>query len=137
MKGRYLRLFIAVLATGAALALLSRLPRREAPPAPAPAPAARAEIALALDAAGAIAPARSVVPKGADVTLTVTNHGSKVRTLSLAGYETHLHLAVPPGATAIDSFRADHPGSDFAWLVDGEPAGKFAVSGSHLVEGHE
>jgi hypothetical protein len=67
----------------------------------------------------------------------VTNRGSKVRTLSLASYEEHVHLAVPPGKLASVAFRADHPGSDFAWLVDGEPAGMLAVSGSHLVEGHE
>ena len=137
MNRRYLQLFAAVLLAGALLAFLARLPRREAPPAAASAPAPRAEIALTLEPGGVTAPDRSVVPKGADVVLTVTNRDSKVRTLALAGYEEHVHLALPPGATAGVSFRADRPGSDFAWLVDGEPAGKLAVSGSHLVEGHE
>ena len=137
MNRGYLRLFVAVLLAGAILAFLVRLPRREAPPAAAIAATPRAEITLTLDAGGAIAPDRSVVPKGADVLLTVTNRGSKVRTLSLASYEEHVHLAVAPGKLASVAFSADHPGSDFAWLVDGEPAGMLAVSGSHLVEGHE
>lgn len=136
MNRAYLRLFLAVLALGVGLALLARAPRREAAPAPPPAPAPRAEIALALDAAGAIEPERSRVPKGADVTLTVSNRGATLRTLALAGYEAHVHVAVPPGKSATLSFRADHPGDDFAWLVDGEPAGRLAVNGSHLVEGH-
>jgi hypothetical protein len=137
MNRRYLQLFVAVLAAGALLAFLVRLPRRESPPVAATAPAPRAAVDLSLEASGAVAPDRSVVPKGADVTLTVTNRGSKVRTLSLAAYEAQVHLAVPPGTTASVAFRADRPGSDFAWLVDGEPSGTLAVSGSHLVEGHE
>ena len=28
------------------------------------------------------------------------------------------------------------PGEDFAWLLNGKPAAKLRVAGSHLVEGH-
>jgi hypothetical protein len=71
------------------------------------------------------------------VTVTVENRGPGTRTIALAGYEEQVHLAVPPGGTARVTFRADRPGDDFAWLVDGEPAGTLAVSGSHLIEGHQ
>ena len=41
-----------------------------------------------------------------------------------------------PGAGWTGEFLADRPGEDFAWLLDGEPAGRLTVTGSHLVEGH-
>ena len=44
-------------------------------------------------------------------------------------------FSVAPGEIAHATFRADRPGGDFAWLVDGAPSGRFAVSGSHLEEG--
>jgi hypothetical protein len=57
--------------------------------------------------------------------------------LALAGYEDRLAIpALSPGATWSGEFIADRPGEDFAWLLDGVPAGRLAVTGSHLVEGH-
>jgi len=133
----YLVLFVTILALGAALALLSRLPRHEAPRPTPPRAALPAAISLTLDAVGAIVPERSTVSKGSEVTLTVSNQGRATHVLSLAGYEAEVHLAVPAGRTARAVFRADRPGDDFAWLVDGVPAARLAVGGSHLVEGHQ
>lgn len=134
MNRTYLWLLAGVLVLGGALGLLSRLPHRdETPPAPAPAPA-RAEVTLEIDSASRLAPERSVVPLGADVTLHVRNQSARARLLALAGYP--VSLGIPARGDAAVEFRADRPGDDFAWLLDGTPAGKLAVAGSHLVEGH-
>ena len=82
-------------------------------------------------------PASVVVPKNARVHLTIRNAGAHSKRISLAGYEDRLAaLSLQPGETAEREFTADLPGEDFAWLVNGEPVGRFQVSGSHLVEGH-
>jgi hypothetical protein len=131
----YYRLALAVIAVGLALGILSRLPRRDAPkPQPAPA-AVRVEVALTLDPDGVVEADRDGVPKGTLVVLHVVNRGSVARMLSLSGYEERLHLPVAPAEIAHATFRADRPGGDFAWLVDGTPSRRFAVSGPHLDEG--
>lgn len=136
MNRTYLWLLAGILALPAALGLLSRLPHREeAPPAPAP-PPTRIEVALEIDPASRLAPERSVVPLGAEVTLRVRNQSAKPRLLALAGYEGAVNVGIPARGDAAVEFRADRPGDDFAWLLDGTPAGKLAVTGSHLVEGH-
>jgi hypothetical protein len=130
----YFWLLVGILVLGAALGLLSRLPHREEAPAATAPPPPRVEVALEIDAASRLAPEWSVVPLGADVTLHVRNRSAKARLLALAGYP--VSVGIPAGSDAAVEFRADRPGDDFAWLLDGTPAAKLAVSGSHLVEGH-
>ena len=134
---RYGLLALVVLA-GAALILAAARPR-SATVAPRVVPAdARAERALSLVIAdGVIAPERTEVPKGAQVLARVENRDSFPHRFSLLGYESAVSpAALSPGSAATVRFIADRPGSDFAWLLDGKPAGVFVVQGSHLVEGH-
>jgi hypothetical protein len=132
---RYLVLFVVTLAAAAALGALARRPRREAAPAPL-APVPVVTLALAIEGGG-LDPGITTAPKGHEVRLTVENRGRSTARLALAGYEDRLAIpALAPGATWSGTFTADRPGDDFAWLLDGRPAGRFAVQGSHLVEGH-
>jgi hypothetical protein len=136
MTRSYLRLagLIAVLAL--ALALVGRPRRPDATPAATDARAPIVELAITIGTDG-IAPAVAAVPKGSRVRLTVENRGAGPSRLALAGYQDR--LAPPPlapGAVWTGEFLADRPGEDFAWLLDGEPAGRLSVTGSHLVEGH-
>jgi hypothetical protein len=140
MSRSYRLLTLAVLALAVLVAAAGTARKRGAPPEPArtAAPSARVERAVALDIRGAaVLPQRVAVPKGAAVTLAVANHDAAPRRFALLGYEGAVAPAViEPGAAETLRFAADRPGSDFAWLVDGRPAGVFAVEGSHLVEGH-
>jgi hypothetical protein len=84
-----------------------------------------------------VAPDVVSVPKDTRVRLSVCNRGTTPVRFAVAGYESRVRLdAIAPGATAHAGFTADLPGGDFALLVDARPAGRFAVTGSHLVEGH-
>jgi hypothetical protein len=133
---RYLVLFAITLAAAAALGALARRPRREAATAAAPAPVPVVALALAIGDDG-LAPAVTTAPKDHEVRLTIENRRRSRAALALAGYEDR--LAIPPlapGERWSGGFVADRPGEDFAWLLDGRPAGRFAVQGSHLVEGH-
>jgi hypothetical protein len=123
-------LIAALLLPGAARRLRAR--------AEAPAPAAIPEAILTLTLDGArVAPERGAVPKDHRVRLTVTNVGAAPVTLELAGYQDVLPAHdVPAHGRWEASFLADRPGEDFAWLLDGQPAGVLSVTGSHLVEGH-
>ena len=140
MSRSYRLLTLAVLALAVSVVVAGRSRSRDASPAARPTAAAapRAERVVALDIRGAVVlPQRVAVPKGADVTLAVTNRDAEPRRFALLGYEGSVAPAViAPGAAETLRFTADRPGSDFAWLVDGRPAGVFAVEGSHLVEGH-
>ncbi len=139
MRIRYGVLLLAIVALAVALSVVARIaPRggREARGASAPAPAP--VVALALEVRdGAVAPEAAQVPKDHRVQLTVANRGTTAARLTLTGYEDR--LAIPPlspGGTWSGEFLADRPGDDFAWLLQGQPAGRFTVTGSHLVEGH-
>jgi voltage-gated potassium channel Kch len=134
---RYGLLALVVLA-GAALILAAARPR-SASVAPRAIPTeARAQRALSLVISdGAVLPARIEVPKGAAVLVRVKNRDPSAHRFSLLGYESAVSpAALSPGGAATVRFNADRPGSDFAWLLDGKPAGVFVVQGSHLVEGH-
>jgi hypothetical protein len=129
-----------MLGLGAAAAgLLLAAGRRHAAPdagSRSVAPAPEVELALALTPAG-VTPEQTGVPKGRRVHLTVVNRRPRPATLALDGYRDRLTIgAIAPGAEWHGQFLADRPGEDFAWIVDGEPAGRLAVQGSHLVEGH-
>ena len=78
---------------------------------------------------------RRLIKAGFEVTLA--NEGGRFLTVTLAGYEDRVPPApLGPGATRTVTFLADRPGEAFAFLVDGEPSGRLAVTGSHLPEGH-
>src|SRR5262245_21675905 len=85
----------------------------------------------------AIEPSLASVPKGTRVRLRIVNQGARPARIVLAGYEDHVPVpALSPGASWSGEFLADRPGEDFAWLLDGKPASRLAVTGSHLEEGH-
>jgi hypothetical protein len=134
---RYLVLFVVALVTGVLLAIAGRLPHETAGTGARPAPRTASAVALAIGDAG-LEPARSSVPSGALVALTIENHTPRPVSIALTGYEDRLEIgALGPHGRWSGSFVADRPGDDFAWVVNGVPAGRFTVTGSHLVEGHE
>jgi hypothetical protein len=136
MIRRYGALLAVVLGAAVALALLARLPRREAAVESRAVAIPTFDLALTLEGEK-LAPEIASVPRGSRVRLRVENREPRAVTLRLAGYEDRLP-ASPLGSGEIreHEFLADRPGEDFAWLVDGEPRGRLAVTGSHLVEGH-
>lgn len=136
MSRRYLALFAGVVALAALLAALGR-PRPAPPERNTERPAAPVvDLAIGvLD--GHVRPAMSAVPKGSRVRLRVDFRDPEPARLSLAGYEDLLSIPpLAPGTVWTGEFTAERPGDDFAWLLDGEPRGRLAVTGSHLVEGH-
>lgn len=133
---RYLILFAITLAAGVALSVVARRPRLDAAAPPPDAPIPMVALAVAIED-GALTPQITTTPKGYEVRITVENHGRSTVTLALGGYEDRLTIpALAAGARWSGAFIADRPGEDFAWLVDGRPAGRFVVQGSHLIEGH-
>jgi hypothetical protein len=133
---RYVILVIVLGALGWMVSALGR-PRAVAPPTPARAADRPAhELALRVKD-GVLEPAASAVPRDSRVLLRIENAGGMPVTIALAGYEDRLSPpTLAPGAVWRGEFAADRPGEDFAWLVDGQPAGRLAVTGSHLIEGH-
>jgi hypothetical protein len=86
---------------------------------------------------GTARPEAASVPAGHRLALTFVNQGPRPITAGLAGYEDRVPPApLAPGAARTVTFVADRPGEAFAFLVDGEPCGRLAVTGSHLPEGH-
>jgi hypothetical protein len=133
---RYRVLALVVLAAALGTSALARLPRRAPEAAAPPAPLPVVELAIVLED-GRVTPSAAAVPKDHEVRLAIRNRGARAAEVRLAGYEDRLTIAaLAPGATWRGSFVSDRPGEGFAWLVDGEPAGRLAVTGSHLVEGH-
>jgi hypothetical protein len=133
----YRTLFLIALGAALALSLAARLPhpaRRASVTAAAPV-MVRSLALVVRD--GAVTPDPSQARKGEHVRLTLRNDGATAVKVALAGYDARVHVdALAPGATWSAEFDADLPGEDFAWMVDGQPAGRFDVLGSHLVEGH-
>lgn len=136
MKRSYWILFAGTVLVGLALASFGQAPQRERsrvaerPEAPV--------ISISLEIRdGSVAPPSIEVPKDWRVRLEVRNRGHAPARFGLAGYEDRLRPdKIAPGASWSAEFLADRPGEDFAWLIDGEPAGRLGVTGSHLVEGH-
>jgi hypothetical protein len=136
MRRAYLALLGGVAALAVVAGLAAHAPGRARPAAPAAPAMQRAALALEVRD-GRVAPDPAAVPKGRAVTLAVTNRGPRAIDFRLAGYDERVHApAIAPGATWRVEFVSDLPGEDFAWFVDGQPAGRLAVTGSHLVEGH-
>jgi len=135
MRRRYLLLAAAVVLLAFALTALGR-PRRAEAPAPAASAAPMVELSIAIEARR-VSPAVTSVPKGHRVLLRVEHRGAATARLALAGYEDRLDIpTLASGAVWTGEFLADRPGEGFAWLLDGAPAGRLAVTGSHLIEGH-
>lgn len=133
---RYGLLLGAALAVALVLGLVARLPFRAARIEATPAPPAEVSLALVI-ADDRITPAASAVPKDHRVRLAMVNRGPRPAAVTLAGYEERLPShTLEPGETWRADFVADLPGEDFAWLLDGRPAGRLTVTGSHLIEGH-
>jgi hypothetical protein len=138
VRRSYLFLFLMILALAIALTLAGRGLRRtrEAKPQ-SPAAAGPVERVTLVIQGGAIDPATISVPKGREVRLTVMNHDPRMAHLTLSGYEDR--VAIPPLLPRdhwTGEFLADRPGEDFAWVLNGAPTGRFAVTGSHLTDGH-
>lgn len=134
---RYLVVLAVAVAAGALALAVGRNLRAHArlEPAAAPPPEAALEITIMPDQH--IAPAIASVPKDHLVKLSVTNHGARRASLTLMGYQDRFGVSyLAPDSTWRGTFLADRPGEDFAWMLDGAPAGRLAVTGSHLVDGH-
>ena len=70
--------------------------------------------------------------------LAVLNLDRGAIRFALAGYEERVSAArIAPDSTWHMLFVADRPGDEFEWQVNGHPAGRLIVLGSHLEEGHE
>lgn len=139
MKRRYLGLLVSMLVIGAALSLWGGPARSGKRSAPSPAGPASpvAAIALRVERGGAMSPPSVVVEKDRRVAISVTNLRDVAIRVELPGYDDRLSpVRLEPGATWRGELVADRPGEDFAWLVDGKPAGRFVVTGAHLIEGH-
>ena len=138
MTRRYLILLAAVLALGIGLSFVARSGLFRPGQTTVAASTTVAPVHVSLHVRdGAVTPAESVVPLGSRVALEVANDGHDEIELSLAGYEGRLPALHVAGVNkAAGEFTADRPGEDFAWLVDGRPAGRLQVAGSHLIEGH-
>ncbi len=124
---------VGVVALG--LVLASRFPRSAAPVVPA----FRVEtdtLVFHVNDRG-VDPAMVTVAKDHRVRLTVVNATARPVAAQIPGYDDQ--VAIPPlaaGAAWSGEFTADRPGADFALWIDGEPAARLTVTGSHLVEGH-
>jgi hypothetical protein len=136
MNRRYLLLIGAVVAGALAVNLLARMPRGPRPGEVEAEAVPSVELALSV-AGGRLSPESGSAPKGHRVLLRVTNDGDRPVSLRLAGYDDRVSRdSLLSGSTWTTEFLADRPGDDFVWLVDGHPAGRLAVTGSHLIEGH-
>uniref|UniRef100_A0A832MKN6 EfeO-type cupredoxin-like domain-containing protein n=1 Tax=Eiseniibacteriota bacterium TaxID=2212470 RepID=A0A832MKN6_UNCEI len=133
---RWRALALGVAVAALAVSAAARLPRRAPEAAPPPPPPPLAEVAFEIGPSGAT-PFAAAVPKGHRVRLTVVNRAGRAIEARLAGYEDRVTTgALAPDSSWTGTFLADLPGEGFALLVDGEPAARLAVTGSHLEEGH-
>ena len=139
MKRRYLWLLVA---SGAVALILTmwggtRTQRTLAPDASESAWVRPVELEIMIGPDGGMTPPSVRVEKDQRVVASLTNTGSRQVRVELPGYEDRVAAAtIEPGATWKAEFLADRPGEDFAWMVDGKPAGRLIVTGSHLIEGH-
>jgi len=133
---RYLWLLACGVLAGVALVFAGHASHGTARAAAPVTRAPEAAVTLTIDG-GHVSPARTTVPAGTVVSLRIENRDARTVTVALAGYDDRLGIgALAPRGRWSGRFVADRPGDDFTWSVDGAPAGRFAVTGSHLVEGH-
>ena len=132
---RWSALGLGVGAVALGLVLVSRLPQA-APEAVSVSTVPTDTLTFRVSDAG-VEPALAIVVKDHRVHLTVVNASSHTVAAQLPGYDDQVAIApLAPGAAWSGEFTADRPGSDFALWIDGEPAARLTVAGSHLVEGH-
>ena len=131
-------LTVVVLALAGAVAVSAVLRRPPAPVAARDVAAPAESVRISLDVREQrVFATRVSIDAAVAVRLEATNHGLVPVRLQLSGYEDRVDSGpLAPGATWRGAFLADRPGGDFAWLVDGRPAGRLEIRGSHLVEGH-
>ena len=130
-------LLAVVSALGAfGLAALARAPH---PASRVPVEPARPGVTVSLTVEnGAVSPRVSMVRKGYRVHLAVLNLDRGAIRFELTGYEERVSSPrIAPDSTWHTLFVADRPGDEFEWLVNGHPAGRLVVLGSHLEAGHE
>lgn len=132
---RLLALALTAVLLASGVTLVARRPHAAAPaPVAAPLPDTSLTIVMGHDG---LQPERASVPKDHRVSLTFSNHSGHAIVVSLSGYDPEPGIGrLEDGDTWCGTFTSDRPGDDFAWIVDGKPAGRLAVSGSHLAEGH-
>jgi hypothetical protein len=135
MRRAYLVLVLASLAAAASLAALARVthpPRDTTAAAPV-----HHGIGLVLKVENGLTdPPVSTVRKDWMVLLEVVNRDRVRIRVSLTGYEERVSSGpIAPDSTWHVQFVADRPGDEFEWQVNGHPAGRFIVMGSHLDEG--
>jgi hypothetical protein len=136
VSGRWLAIGTIALAGAAVVSLLLRAPAARVPAGGPSAPVETLRVALDVRA-DAVFASRVAVDVNRAVRLEATNHALAPVRLQLSGYEDRVDSGpLAPGDTWKGAFLADRPGEDFAWLVDGRPAGRFVIAGSHLEEGH-
>lgn len=136
MRRPWLLLIAAALLAGAGLVVARRAPRPGPVEEPAAAPAPLVGLAVRVEE-GRILPARSEVALGSRLVLTRINAAFEPHVIALSGYERDLPpCTLQVGASRADTLLLTLPGDDFAWLLDGRPAARLRVTGSHLVEGH-
>ena len=136
MSGRWFLVGALALAGAVAVSALLRVPTAPVDIVGGTAPAETVKVALDVRE-DAVHATRVAVDANQAVRLEATNHGLAPVRLGLSGYEDRVDSGpLAPGAIWRGAFLADRPGEDFAWLVDGRPAGRFQVRGSHLEEGH-
>ena len=139
MKRRYLWLLVASAAVALILTMWggTRTQRALAPDASESAWVRPVELEIMIGPDGAMTPPSVHVEKDKRVLASLTNTGPRPVRVELPGYEDRFAATtIEPGATWRGDFLADRPGEDFAWMVDGKPAGRLVVAGSHLIEGH-
>ena len=139
MKRRYLWLLVASAAVALVLTMWggTKSQRALAPDAPQASWTRPTEVEIMIGPDGGMTPASVRVEKDKRVLASLTNAGHQPVRVELPGYEDRLAaVTIDPGITWRGEFLADRPGEDFSWLVNGKPAGRLVVAGSHLIEGH-
>jgi hypothetical protein len=135
VRRAYLILVLSSLVVAASLAALARAthPTRDTTAAAA----VHHGIGLQLKVEnGLTEPLVSTVRKDWLVLFEVVNRDRVRIRVSLTGYEDRVSSGpIAPDSTWRVRFVADRPGDDFEWQVNGHPAGRFIVMGSHLDEG--
>jgi hypothetical protein len=136
MTRPYAALFAVAIVMALALSALGRRPHHQAASVVRHSQAPEVALQVEITADG-VKPERVSVPKDHRVRLTISRPSGRPVTVGLAGYRDRISLdSLAAGETRVLEFVADRPGEDFTWLINGQPSGRFVVTGSHLVGDH-